>query len=261
MTIKKEPGPITALLNNARAAGILYLIVIAGGLFAEAFVRQALIVPNDPIATAGNIQSHEMFYRWGFFADLINFICGIPVILFFYFLFSPGHRRITTLALFFILISNAVFAINILNQLHPLLLLGDKAYLSIFKPDELAALSSMALESQSQGYAIGLVFFGVYCIIIGCLIFKTTYMPKVLGILYAIAGSCYILNSFIMFLSRGFHNPLFPYILFPSFIGEASVCLWLIFAGIKTDNHEQNQTNTATTAPNLTMPPEGSAAR
>jgi len=185
------------------------------------------------MATAKNIQSHELFYRLGFFADLINFICGLPVILFFYLLFSPAHKRSTILAIFFVIISNAVFAINILYQLYPLLILGNKAYLGVFQPGQLAALSAMALDFQSQGYAIGLVFFGFYCIIIGCLIFKTLYIPRLLGILYAIAGLCYIINSFTMFLSRGFANPLFPYILFPSFIGEAAVCLWLIFAGIK----------------------------
>lgn len=223
------------LKKFARISGFLYLIVIAGGLFAEVFVRQALHVPHDVIATAKNIQTHEQLYRFGFFADLLNFICGLPVILFFYLLFSPVKRGTTILAIFFVLISNAVFAINILYQLHPLLMLGDKAYEGIFQPGQLAALSGMALDFQTQGYAIGLVFFGVYCIIIGYLIYSTRYIPRVLGILYAIAGLCYILNSFIMFLSYGFHNPLSPYILFPSFIGEASVCLWLLFAGIKND--------------------------
>jgi len=118
-------------------------------------------------------------------------------------------------------------------QLNPLLISGGKEYAGIFQPNQLAALSVMALEFQSQGYAIGLLFFGFYCIIIGYLIFKTFHIPRVLGILYALAGVCYILNSFIMFASRGFDNPLFPYILFPSFIGELSVCLWLLFAGVR----------------------------
>lgn len=228
-----QDSSFPSLKSNARIAGFLYLVVIAAGLFAQVFVRQALAVPNDAMATARNIQSHELFYRLGFFADLLNFICGLPVILFFYLLFSPIYKGSTILAIFFVIISNAIFAMNILYQLYPLIILGGKEYPGIFQPDQLAALSAMALDFQSQGYAIGLVFFGFYCIIIGWLIFKSWHIPKVLGILYAVAGLCYILNSFIMFLSRGFANPLFPYILFPSFIGEAAVCLWLIFAGIK----------------------------
>jgi hypothetical protein len=221
----------SALKRFSRIAGLLYLVVIAGGLFAEMFVRQALFVPNDVMATARNIQTHEMFYRLGFVADLINFICGLPVIAFFYLLLSPVNRRITIVAMFFVIVSNAIAATNILHQLHPLLILD--GYVGIFRVDQLAALSTMALETQSQGYAIALVFFGFYCVFIGYLIARTRVMPKALGIIYAIAGICYIINSFVMFLSHGFHNPLFPYILVPSFIGELSIALWLLIPGAK----------------------------
>ncbi len=222
-----------SLKKFARLSGFFYLIVIAGGLFAEVFVREAMAVSNDAVATANKIQASEMFYRLGFVADLINLICGLPVILFFWILFKRSHKYIVTLAIFSVIICNAVVATNLSNQLHPLLVYGNANYLQSFQPNQLAVLSPMALEIQSQGYAIGLVFFGFYCVIIGYLIYKTEYIPKLLGILYAIAGVSYILNSFIMFLSHGFSNPLFPYILFPAFIGELSVCMWLLVMGIK----------------------------
>lgn len=220
-----------ALKISSRFAGLLYLVLIAGGLFAEVFVREALLVPHDVVATARNIQSHEMFYRLGFVADLVNFICGLPVIAFFYLLFNPVNRRITIVAMFFVVISNAIAATNTLHHLQPLLLLN--GYTGIFRADQLAAFSTMALEAGSQGYAIALVFFGFYCVFIGYLIARTRVMPKVLGIMYAIAGVCYIINSFVMFLSPGFDNPLFPYILIPSFLGELSVALWLLIPGVK----------------------------
>jgi hypothetical protein len=222
-----------SLKKFSRASGFLYLIVIGAGLFAEVFVRQGMSVSNNALTIANKIQASEMFYRLGFTADLINFICGLPVILFFWILFKQSHKYIVTLAIFFVIISNAIFATNIVNQLHPLLIYGNAGYLRSFQPSQLAVLSTIALQVQSQGYAIGLVFFGFYCIIIGYLIYKTSFIPKILGVLYAFAGLCYILNSFIMFLSRGFANPLFPYILFPAFIGELLVCLWLLIMGIK----------------------------
>ncbi len=222
-----------SLNKFSRLSGFLYLIVIAAGLFAEVFVRQAMVVSNDPVATANNILSSEMFYRAGFAADLINFICGLPVILFFWILFRQSHRYIVTLAILFVIISNAIVATNLSNQLQPLLIYGSANYLQSFQPGQLAVLSAVALKVQSQGYAIGLVFFGFYCIIIGYLIFKTDFIPKVLGILYALAGLSYIISSFTMFLSYGFNNPLFPYILYPAFIGEFSVCIWLLVMGIR----------------------------
>jgi hypothetical protein len=223
-----------SLKKFSKFSGFLYLMVIGTGMFAEVFIRQAMIVSNDAVATANNIQAAEMFYRFGFVADLINFIFGLPVILFFWILFKQSHKYIVTLAIFFVIISNAIFATNLLNQLHPLLIYGNQNYLQAFQPNQLAVLSTMALKIQSQGYAIGLVFFGFYCIIIGYLIFKTNFIPKILGILYAFAGLSYILNSFIMFLSPGFNNPLFPYVLIPAFIGEFSVCIWLLIMGIRT---------------------------
>lgn len=85
----------------ARLGGLCYLIVIATGLFAEIFVRQALIVPGDAIATAHHIQSAQMLYRLGFIADLVNIIIGIPLDLVFLILFMPVNRNLTILAIFF----------------------------------------------------------------------------------------------------------------------------------------------------------------
>jgi len=217
----------------ARLAGLLYLVLIASGMFAEVFVREALNVPGDAMATAQHIRVSEMLYRWGFVADLINLICGLPVILIFYIFFTPVNKSLTMLAIFFALISNAIIAANLLNQLTPLLYSGSEHYLASFQPNQLAALSKIALNMQEQGYAIALVFFGCYCVIIGWLIFKCSFLPRVLGILYALAGISYLVNSFTGFLSHEFANPLFPYILVPAFVGELSVSLWLLIMGVK----------------------------
>jgi hypothetical protein len=218
--------------NWARLAGLLYLLVIALGLFAEVFVREALTVSNDAVATLNNIRTAEMRFRLGFVADLVNLICGLPIITFFYFVFKPVNRYLAVLAIFFVIISNAIIAANLINQLTPLLLMGSDHYLSAFLPGQLATLAINALNLQEQGYAIALVFFGIYCIIIGCLIYRSALLPRVLGILYAIAGACYLINSFTGFLMPEFRNPLFPAILLPSFIGELSVALWLLIKGV-----------------------------
>lgn len=78
--------------NLARIAGFCYLIVIATGLFSEVFVRQQLRVSNDALITAHNIQTNEMLFRWGFVADLINFVVGLPTILIIYYLFKRTNK-------------------------------------------------------------------------------------------------------------------------------------------------------------------------
>lgn len=226
--------------NLARIAGFCYLIVIATGLFSEVFVRQTLRVSNDALTTAHNIQTNEMLFRWGFVADLINFVVGLPTILIIYYLFKRTNKLLLQLAVAFVIIQTAIIAVNLLNQISPLLLLSNDTYLKTFQPDQLATLSLLSLNIQAQGYAIGLVFFGFYCLIVGYVLYKSKFLPKIFGVLYAVTGLCYLVNSFTMLLSKGFENPLFIYLAIPIFIGELSLCLWLLIKGIDTSKMIKN---------------------
>ncbi|HBD25966.1 DUF4386 domain-containing protein [Flavobacterium sp.] len=226
--------------NLARIAGFCYLIVIVTGLFSEVFVRQTVRVSNDALATAHNIQTNEMLFRWGFVADLINFVVGLPTILIIYYLFKRTNKLLLQLAVTFVVIQTAIIAVNLLNQISPLLILSNDTYLKTFEPNQLATLSLLSLNIQTQGYAIGLVFFGFYCLIVGYIIYQSKFLPKIFGILYAFSGLCYLVNSFTMFLSKGFENPLFLYLAIPIFIGELSVCLWLLIKGIDTSKMIKN---------------------
>jgi len=140
-----------------------------------------------------------------------------------------------------VIIQTAIIAVNLLNQISPLLILGNDTYLNTFQQNQLASLSLLFLNIQSQGYAIGLVFFGFYCILIGYVIYRTSAIPKIIGVLYAVAGICYLINSFTMFLSKGFANPFFIYLAIPIFIGELSLCLWLLIKGIDTSKLDYNK--------------------
>jgi uncharacterized protein DUF4386 len=101
----------------ARIAGAFYLITIIMGVFAEAFVRGALVVGDDAAATATNILAHEPLYRFGLAADLIMIACYIAVTLLFYGLFKPVSRSLSLLAAFFSLVGLAILAANCLNHL------------------------------------------------------------------------------------------------------------------------------------------------
>jgi hypothetical protein len=219
--------------QRARIAGLGYLAVIITGMFSELFVRQALRVPGNAMATFHNIQTHEMLYRWGFVADLLNFIIGLPVALIIYTLFKKSHRFSTLLALIFIVIQTAIIALNLLNQLYPLMIIPSHENTLPFSTEQLAALSQVSLDMQAQGYAIGLSFFGVACLLMGYVYYSSGRIPKLLGILYTISGLGYLINSFTMFLSRGFHNPAFNYVVIPIFLGEFLLTAWLIIKGVR----------------------------
>ena len=226
-------------LNNklARAAGFLYLIIIIAGGFAEAFVRQGLTVSGDAVATAQNILASEQMYRFGFVADLVTLICGTVLSLIFYILFKPVNRNLSLLALVFSTVAGAVMAINLLNQLAPLLLLHNSSYLKAFNIEQLQTLSLFFLNLQSQGYNISLLLFAFYFPIIGWLVYKSNFLPRILGVIYTMAGLGYLINSLAWFLFPHLAAYLFPYVLLPAFIGEVSMSLWLIFKGVKTQQN------------------------
>jgi hypothetical protein len=86
--------------------------------------------------------------------------------------------------------------------------------------------------SIPHGFSIGMIFFGLYCLLIGYLTFQSTYLPRILGVLLAIGGLGYLINSSLNFLAPAFAAHLFPYILLPGFTAEAVLCLWLLVMGV-----------------------------
>jgi hypothetical protein len=226
-----HPAETSALLY-ARAGGVLYLVIIAAGLFDEAFVREKLIVSGNATATANHVMASELLWRVSIAGDLVKLACAVALALIFYVLLRPVSKNLALLAAFFNLVSIAVEAACKLHLFAALFLLGGADYLRAFEPHQLHALAYLALKSHDRGFAISLVFFGWQCIVIGVLIFRSGYLPRILGVLMQIAGLCYLVNSFALFLSPGFAALLFPAIMIPAFVGESSVCLWFIVKGV-----------------------------
>lgn len=214
----------------ARIAGLLYLVIIITGFFAENFVRNKLFVSGDATATANNIIHSEFLWKIGITADLIMQICDLPVMIILYYLLRPVNKKLALLNLSFNLIQTAVLVANKLNLLAALFFLGDADYLKSFSPDQLHTLSYLSIKLHDFGFGIGLIFFGFVCLIEGYLIFKSGYFPKVSGILMSIAGVCYLINSFALILTPQFSSIV---LLMPCLIAELALSLWLIFKGVK----------------------------
>jgi hypothetical protein len=216
----------------ARIGGVLYLIVIAFGLFAEGFVNNKLIVSGDASATAQNIMASLLLWRIGVAANMIVPLCAVALLLVEYVLLRPVSKNLVLLAVFFNLVSLAVEAISKLFLLAVLSPLGSAEYLKAFEPRQLQALAYLALKSHDVAFDIALIFFGCTCIINGYLIFRSGYFPKLVGMLMQIAGACYLVACFAALFAPTFYALIFPVILIPSFIGELSFCLWLLVKGV-----------------------------
>jgi hypothetical protein len=223
----------------ARLGGIFYLAIILLGLFGEMAVRGSLVVSLDAATTAQKISASAWLWRAGIAGDLLMHVFDIPLIVIFYYLLKPVSKHLALTATFFNIVQTAVLVANKLNLLLPLLLLSDAAYLKALTPEQLQALSYVAIKAHGYGFAIGLIFFGFACLLRGYLIFKSNYFPKILGVLLSIAGVSYLLNSFALLLAPVFAAALFPFILVPAFIGETALCLWLLIKGVKLDKWQQ----------------------
>lgn len=213
----------------ARTAGLLYLIVIAGGAFAEAYVRQHLIIHNDAAATAANIIGNELLFRLGFVADLAPLLCNVVLAVLFWNLFRVVDRSATLLVVFFTLVGTTIQAVSLLFDLAPLLILKDTGPLNALAAPQLQALAYLALRLHAHGYTIALVFFGCFGMTLGTLILRAGFMPRLIGVLMCVAGLCYFTNSVLDFVAPELSSILW---LMPCLLGEGSLALWLFFVGV-----------------------------
>ena len=216
----------------ARTAGGLYLANIVLGFFAIGFVPATIFVAGDAAATAHNIQANEGLYRLGIVAHAVILATNVPLAVIFYELFKVVNRRLALLVVFFTLVGTAVEGANLAGQFTPLALLEGSQNSSAFTSAQLQAQAYTSFATQDTSYAINSVFFGLYGLTIGYLVFRSTFLPLVIGVLLAIGALCYLTYSFASFISPGFAAHLVPYIQLPSLVGEGSFCLWLLIVGV-----------------------------
>jgi hypothetical protein len=231
-TMKTDQNAETSPQTYARIGGVLYLVIIAAGMFAELFVRGKLVVAGNPAATANNIMANELLWRISIATDLVMHICDVPLMLIVFILLRPVNKDIAFLALLFNLIQTAVLVVNKLNLLTALFAIAGGGNQKAFDANQLYALGYNSIHLHGYGFGVGLIFFGFTCLIVGYLISRSGYFPRTLGVLMQIAGVCYLANSFALIIDPTFADRMFPFVLLPPFIAELSFCLWLLVKGV-----------------------------
>jgi hypothetical protein len=211
---------------SARITGVVYLLYFLTAILGEFFLR-GLVVDGDAAATANNLLAHQPLFRLGWATGLISTACYIAVTALFYGLFKPVNRSLSLVAAFLSLAGCTILAFSSLFQLAPLVVLGGSQYLRVFTVEQLRALALMFLELSAQAVNICFVFFGFYCLLIGYLIFKSAFLPRILGVLMAFAGL-----GWLAFLSPPLANYLLTYIEVIGILAEASLMVWLLVFGV-----------------------------
>jgi hypothetical protein len=225
---------------QARVAGVLYLLIIIGAFMAPFSIAPSGLVTSDAaFPTPARILASKSVYVLGGFIQLLVYSCDIAVALIFYELFKPVSLRLVLLATFFRVTFAAIAGANLFNHFAPLVLLSSSVDHGAFTPDQLQALGGLFVRLRTFGFDVALVFFGLHCLLIGYLLFTSTFFPRILGVGLVIAGLVYVANILVTAIPPALAAHLFPYVMLPAGIAEIALTLWLITVGLNLNRWEE----------------------
>lgn len=216
----------------ARIAGVLYLVIIVCAGFSEGYVRSSLIVSGDAEATVGNIIQYEGLFRLGLVSDLIAFMSDAVVAILFYLLLKPVNKPLSLVAASLRLLAHpAIGSMNLLNHYSALKVSTGGTVLMAFEAEQLQSLANLFMDFHSMGYLIAGAFFGLHCLLLGYLIYKSDLFPVYLGILLVIASIGYLTESFGTLLFPTYEELYMWMVAVSAGFAELTLCLWLLIKG------------------------------
>ena len=222
-------------LNQAsKIAGFGLLFMFIFGIFADSIAFQNIIHWDNPSATVENIRQNGMLLRFGIVSYIGDLITNIIVALGLYFLVKPVNKSLALLTVMFRLIYVALRGSALFNLFYAIQL----THSGNIEINQLKSQVMLFLHADKSGYIISLIFFGFHILILGYLIYKSGYIPKLLGVLLLLAFFGYSIYCFSYILLPNFSSfeTVFTLILaVPGFLAELTLCLWLIFKGIKSE--------------------------
>jgi len=224
--------------KTARTAGFLYLSYLVVSIFADVFGRSKIIVLGDATTTAGNIMTSASQFRIGFVSDLVSAVLFFLTAWALYTLLKPVNKN---LALLFLLLNLGGVAVSCFSDLFLIasqLLLSGADYLKGFQVDQLQALAMLSLYIYKYGFlGIAQIFFGAWLFPLGYLVFKSGFLPKILGVILMVHCVVWLMSTLQFFLFPDFIAIAFvgiTYISYPlGFISEFGLTLWLLIMGVR----------------------------
>lgn len=220
-----------SIQNYAKAAGILYILIAVLAGFVHGYIPSQLFVAGDATTTASKIIAQEGLFRLSLVSELILLLAEVILTVILYKLLKPVDKTLSLIAAVSRLIMTTIHGLNMINLVLVLLLLSGVGYLSAFAPNQLNSLAMLFLNAYQYGFTIGIIFLVLHASILGYLIFKSGYFPKILGVLFLIASLGYLIDGFSHILIPGFKTGA-PYIAIPIALSEIAFPLWLLVKGV-----------------------------
>ncbi len=206
----------TSIVRNLR---ILYPIWMLFGMFGIMYVPSVLIDFADSIATSENIKENMLLFRLGIAGRLITQLLFIIIPFLFYQLFKDLDKTTSALLLILALVS---VPISMVNETINLSIAGH-----LEDPDKIIEM----LTLYNQRMYISIIFWGLWLLPLGWLVYKFDWFPKLIGIFLFIAGFGYLINSFLKLIFPDFDQ--LNLILELMTFGELIFILWFVIRGVK----------------------------
>lgn len=216
--------------NPGRCAGLLYLIGSIPGFFALLYVPGRLFVHGNLTATAHNIASHQTLFRWSIFADLLGQVIFIFVALVLYNLLRGISHRLAVMMLLLYIVSVPICFCNELNSIAALDMARGADFLGVMGEIQRLSLMRLFLNLRHAGFEIAGIFWGLWLFPMGLLVYRSGFIPRILGVLL-MAGCCaYLANSFAALVYPAFEDTVDRWAS-PVQLVEVIFMLWLLIVG------------------------------
>jgi hypothetical protein len=216
--------------KTARIAGAIYLSLALTAPFSQMYIPGKLIVRGDATATSGNILAHETLFRLGIVADLFTSVIFILVGLTLYRLLREVNRTQALVMMAFVLVSAGVGFLNVLHNIGALLLFRGGDFLSVFDKPQRDALGMLFLGLHNHGEFINEIFWGLWLLPFGLLVFRSGFLPRFLGVWLILNCFAYIALSLTALLFPPYYEGAFKMAM-PVLFGELAIILWLLIKG------------------------------
>jgi len=220
---------MNSINKNARMAGFHYFMYFVTSIIANLFGRFVFV---DAPVTVNNIMAHESQFRIGFVISLFSVVFFLLAAWYLYVLLKPVNKNIALLFLLLNLGGFAIWCFSTLNLFASLLLLSGADYLKVFQPDQLQAQAMLFISLRKSEAIIAQIPYGIWLFPLGYLVFKSGFLPKILGILLIVDCFGLLICVFQFFLLPGYEVISYPFMAV-SFIAELSLTLWLLIMGAK----------------------------
>ena len=219
-----------SISKAATIAGIGLLIMTLTVPFAEFKILPDLVDSNSASKTAANIADNTFLFNVAIFLILITIVCDIVVAWALYIFLAPVSKRLSLVTAWFRLLYTGVYLVAVTNLIKVYALTKGSSYFLSNSSEQVSEFILFYIKSYKYEWFFGLVLFGLYLMLLGFLVLKARYIPKVMGWLLIIAGLGYVIGHSKVFLFPEL-NTSFSMI---TALGELVFMLWLLIKGSRT---------------------------